>query len=51
VNKLTKELSKLNMTKGLLKMVVSEPDEVLYDSLTGRYIALKLSHNLAVVYE
>lgn len=50
-DKLAKELSRLGITEGVLEEVVSKPDEVLYDSVTGRYVALKMERNLAVVYE
>lgn len=50
-DKLNKELSRLGITKDLLKDVVSKPDEVLFDSENGRNIALSLKRNLAVIYE
>lgn len=50
VDKLAKELSRMGVTKELLEDVVSNPDEVLYDSVTGRYVALKME-KLAVIYE
>jgi hypothetical protein len=49
--KLAKELSRLGITEELLRETVSRPDEILYDSATGRYVALKMGRNLAVVYE
>ena len=51
VDKLAKELSRMGITDELLKDVVSNPDEVLYDSLTERYVALKMERRLAVIYE
>ena len=51
MNKLAKELSKLNITEELVKETIKEPDEVLYDTVTGRYVAIKMRHNLAVIYE
>ncbi len=51
MEKLTKELSKLNVTEGLVREIVDNPEETLYDTLTGRYVALKTGRNLAVVYE
>lgn len=50
-NKLAKELFRLGITEELLKDVVRRPDEVLYDSVTGRYVALKKNRSLVVVYE
>jgi len=49
--KLVKELSRLGVTEELLREAVNKPDEILYDSATGRYVALKTGRNLAVVYE
>jgi hypothetical protein len=50
-DKLVLELSKVGITEDFLEEVVNRPDEVLYDSVTGRYVALKMERNLAVVYE
>ena len=49
--KLVKELSRLGVTEELLREAVNKPDEILYDSATGRYVALKTRRNLAIVYE
>lgn len=51
MNKLTKELSKFNITPDLLREIVNNPDETLYDTATGRYVAIKIKHNIAVIYE
>ena len=51
VEKLAKELSRMSITEELLKEVVDSPDEALFDSVTGRYVALKLEHSLVVIYE
>ena len=37
--KLVKELSRLGVTEELLREAVNKPDEILYDSATGRYPA------------
>ncbi|MGD0995688.1 MAG: hypothetical protein ABR909_09230 [Candidatus Bathyarchaeia archaeon] len=50
-DKIAKELSKLGVTKDLLEEIVKVPDEVLYDSVSGRYVASKLKCNVAVIYE
>ena len=50
-DKLVLELSKMGITEEFLEEVVNRPDEVLYDSVTRRYVALKMVRNLAVVYE
>jgi hypothetical protein len=51
VDKLAKELSRMGITEELLKGVVDSPDEILFDTVTGRYVALELEHNLIVIYE
>ncbi|MHC1586083.1 MAG: hypothetical protein ACXQTV_00895 [Candidatus Hecatellaceae archaeon] len=51
VDKLAAELSGKGITEELLKDTIRNPDEVLYDSATGRWIALKMERKLAVVYE
>lgn len=51
VDKLAKELSRMGITDELLEDVVRNPDEVLYDSVMGRYVALKMEKRLAVIYE
>lgn len=51
MDKLATELSEKSITKNVLKDVVRNPDEVLYDSATGRWVALKMKRMLAVVYE
>ncbi len=50
-DKLDKELTRLGITKDLLTDIVSKPDEVLFDSDSGRKIAVRLKRNLAVIYE
>ncbi|MGB9777783.1 MAG: hypothetical protein ACPLW8_00095 [Candidatus Bathyarchaeales archaeon] len=31
--------------------ILKNPDELLYDVLTGRYVALNWTHNTAIIYE
>ena len=50
-DKLVLELAKMGITEEFLEEVINRPDEVLYDSVTRRYVALKMERNLAVVYE
>jgi hypothetical protein len=45
------ELSRMGITDEFLEEVVNRPDEVLYDSVMRRYVALRMERNLAVVYE
>jgi hypothetical protein len=49
--KLEKELSKLGVNEEQVREAVSKPDELLYDTATGRYVALKWKEKLAVIYE
>ncbi|MDH7476776.1 MAG: hypothetical protein QHH17_00125 [Candidatus Bathyarchaeota archaeon] len=49
--KLQKELKKLGITKQLTVQILKNPDELLYDVLTGRYVALNWTHNTAIIYE
>lgn len=39
------------MTERTVTDVINDPDELLYDSQTGRFVALSLNHSVAVVYE
>ena len=41
----------MGITKEFLEEVVNRPGEMLYDSVTRRYVALKMERNLAVVFE
>lgn len=50
-DKLLKELHKLGVTEKTVTETIKSPDELLYDSQTGRYIAVSWSHKIAVVYE
>lgn len=51
LDKLVKEFSKMGVTENMVREVVSDPEEVLYDSMTGRFVAYKIEGNLAVIYE
>jgi hypothetical protein len=35
----------------LTAQILKNPDELLYDVLTGRYVALNWTHNTAIIYE
>jgi len=50
-DKLAKELSRMGITRDSLEEVIRNPDEILYDSVTGRYVAVKMEGKLAVIYE
>jgi len=50
-DKLAKELSRIGITRESLEEVIRNPDETLYDTVTGRYVAVKTESKLAVIYE
>ena len=50
-DKLAKELSRMGVTRELLEENVRNPDEILYDIVTGRHVAVKMESSLAVIYE
>ena len=49
--KIEKELYKFSITKENVMRTVQEPEGVLYDTLTGRYVALNWDKQMAVIYE
>jgi len=49
--KIEKELSKFSITKDVVISTVQEPDSILYDTLTGRFVALNWDKRIAVIYE
>jgi len=51
VDKLAKELSRMGITRESVEEVIRDPDEILYDTATGRFVAVKMESNLAVIYE
>jgi len=51
VDKLAKELSRMGISIESLEEVIRNPDEILYDTVTGRLVAVKIGGNLAVIYE
>jgi len=50
-DKLVKELNKLDITERTTTEIIREPDELLYDSLTNRFVAIRWSRKTAVIYE
>ncbi|KPV65094.1 MAG: hypothetical protein AOA65_0473 [Candidatus Bathyarchaeota archaeon BA1] len=50
-DKLIREIRKLGITEQAVIAIVKNPDELLYDALTGRFVALSWSHSSAVIYE
>jgi hypothetical protein len=50
-DKIETELARLGLAKLDLEKAVLEPDEVLFDAETGRNIAIKHEHNIAVIFE
>ena len=49
--KLHKELSKLGITQQLVTGALRNPDELLYDALRERHIAIDYKHTIVIVYE
>ena len=47
--KIEKELYKFSITEEDVMRTVQEPDGVLYDTLTGRYVALNWDKQMAVI--
>jgi len=41
----------LGVTKDLIESIVRSPDEILYDTVTNRYIAVSFDQKIAVIYE
>jgi len=50
-DKLQKEMEKLGVTEKTIKQIVKKPDELLYDALRNRFVAISWGHNLAVIHE
>ena len=50
-DKLLRELSRLGVTEETVTETIKNPDDLLYDSQTDRYIAVSWSYKVAVVYE
>ena len=50
-DKLLKELHKLGVTEKKVTETIRDPDEILYDSQTDRYVAVSWSHQIAAVYQ
>jgi hypothetical protein len=49
--KLLKELKKLGITKQLTTKTLKNPNELLYDALTERYVAINWNRNIAIIHE
>jgi len=50
-DKIRKEMKKFGVTEKTIRQIVKKPDEMLYDALRNRFVAIIWSHNLAVVHE
>jgi len=46
-----KEIGKLGITERTVTKIVRNPDEMVYDALRSRFVAISWSHNVAVIYE
>jgi len=49
--KLEKELKKLGITEQLIAKTLENPDELLYDALRERFVAVNWNNNTAIIYE
>ena len=50
-DKLLKELGKLGIREQTIIEILRNPDEMLYDAFTNRFVIVSWSHNVAVIYE
>ena len=50
-DKLLKEFNKLGITERTVIEIIRKPDELLYDSLTNRFVAIGWSRNIVAIYE
>jgi len=50
-DKLLREIRKLGITEQVVMEILRNPDELLYDALRNRFVAIGWSHNAAVIYE
>jgi len=50
-DKLLKEIGKLGIKERTVTKIVRNPDEMVYDALRNRFVAISWSHNVAVIYE
>jgi len=50
-DKLQRELAKLGITDNSVGATIEGPDLLLFDPETDRYVAIKWSHSIAVIYE
>ena len=41
----------MGITKQLTIRTLKNPDELLYDALTERYVAINWNHNIAIIHE
>ncbi|MEM3478527.1 MAG: hypothetical protein QXV74_00595 [Candidatus Bathyarchaeia archaeon] len=51
LDKIANELSRVGVTRDLIENIVRSPDEILYDTATNRYIAVRFDQKTAVIYE
>jgi uncharacterized protein (UPF0218 family) len=50
-NKLSKGLGKLGITEHVVVKILGKPDELLYDALMDRFVAISWKHNIAIIFE
>jgi len=50
-DKLQKEMKKFGITEKMVSQIVNKPEEMLYDALTSRFMAISWNQKLAVIHE
>jgi len=48
LDKIANDLLRIGVTKDLIESIVRSPDEILYDTVTNRYIAVRFDQKIAV---
>ncbi len=50
-DKIRTELERLGITERVVEEILENPDDLLYDTLTARFVAISWGRNVAVTYE
>ncbi|MEM2916736.1 MAG: hypothetical protein QXN63_00045 [Candidatus Bathyarchaeia archaeon] len=50
-DKLLKELQRLGIMEQTITQAINNPDELLYDVLRNRFVAINWKHKIAIIYE
>ena len=49
--KIRTELERLGVTEQVVEEILENPDDLLYDTRTARFVAISWSRSVAVIYE